>query len=106
MNVKIVSEAKADFANLLTYYVNVGNYGGNYDLARRFEAEILQAFSFIKEFPNASKLLYKNRIRAYHLNRFPVSVVYEQKSDCILVLSIYDQRRNPNFLKDRIDITA
>ena len=41
MNVKIVSEAKADFANLLTYYVNVGNYEGNYDLARRFEAEIL-----------------------------------------------------------------
>ena len=106
MNVKIVSEAKADFANLLTYYVNVGNYEGNYDLARRFEAEILQAFSFIKEFSNASKLLYKNRIRAYYLNRFPVSVVYEQRSDCILVLSIYDQRRNPNFLKDRIDTTA
>ena len=63
MNVKIVSEAKADFANLLTYYVNVGNYEGNYDLARRFEAEILQAFSFIKEFPNASKLLYKNHFQ-------------------------------------------
>ncbi len=105
MNIKILSEAKADFSDIFTYYVNVGNYEGDYTLARRFESEVLQAFDFIKEFPTASKTIYRNRVRIHSLNKFPVSIVYEQKSDFILVLSIYDQRRNPKFLTDRLTIS-
>lgn len=106
MNIKIISEAKSDYADILKYYVEVGNYEGDYTLALRFENEVLQAFEFIKQFPIASKVVYKNKIRSHYLNKFPVAILYEQKSDCILILSIYDQRRNPKFLTDRIKSTS
>lgn len=97
MNLQILSEAEADYATIIQYYQNVGNYEGNFSLALKFENELASAFEFIKNYPLATQRIYKNKLRVYHLNKFPFSVVYEIKNEFILILSIYDQRRKPNF---------
>lgn len=105
MDLVILADAELDYAEIAKYYVDVGNYEGDYSLALRFENEILKAFDFIKEYPTATHCVLNTKARSYYLDKFPFSVVYEIKNDCVFILSIYDQRRNPKFIINRIKKT-
>jgi plasmid stabilization system protein ParE len=100
MKLYLTSAAEADFSSILRYYFEIGIYEGDYSLAERLKTELVETFDFIQAFPLATGALQGFEVRKINLRKFPYSVIYKIKNDAIWVLSIYDQRRNPEDLKN------
>jgi plasmid stabilization system protein ParE len=100
MRIEILSAAEDELADAISYY-NEQSEGLGYE----FAAEIDQTFARILQFPDAWFPL-SPRTRRCRAKRFPYGVIYQVRSDIILVVAIMHMRRHPDSWKKRLSSKA
>jgi plasmid stabilization system protein ParE len=96
MKVTYLDAAEAEFEEAIQYY-NDQRTG----LGFEFSDEVKQAIERIKNYPHAWTPLSK-RTRRCLTHRFPYSIIYEARTDQIMVVGIQHHRRKPNNWRDRL----
>jgi plasmid stabilization system protein ParE len=96
VKVRILSCAEREFAETVDFY-NEERPG----LGFAFAAEVRKALDRIQSFPDAWPL-FSTRARRCILQRFPYGILYQVRSDCILVLAIMHLKRDPQTWRGRI----
>ena len=95
MDVKFLAVAEDELFEAVEYY-NEQQDGLGFDFADEVERAVEQ----IVQFPDAWGRLSK-RSRRYLINRFPYGVVYQKRSDCILIVAIMHLHKEPTYWQDR-----
>jgi plasmid stabilization system protein ParE len=98
MKAEILAAAEADLADAVAYY-NDQSEGLGYELA----AEVKQTLARIVQFPDAWHPL-SPRTRRSRTKRFPYGVVYQVRSDLVLVVAIMHLRQHPDSWKQRLGL--
>ncbi len=70
-------------------------------LGSEFLSEILAALNRITEYPDAWQQLTK-RTRRCLIHRFPYGIIYQKRSDVILVVAVSNLHRKPDYWKNRV----
>jgi plasmid stabilization system protein ParE len=96
MNVTYLDAADAEFQEAIDYY-NEQRAG----LGFEFSDEVKQAIDRIKNYPNAWTPLSK-RTRRCQVHRFPYSIIYEARTEVIIIVAIQHHRRKPNNWRERL----
>lgn len=96
MNIRILSCAEQEFAQAVDYYNE--QYPG---LGYEFAAEVKSTLTRIVSFPNAWPI-FSQRARRCMTNRFPYGVLYQIRTDHILVVAIMHLKRDPKRWQERI----
>jgi len=96
MRIRVLTCADQELADAVDYY-NKQCPGLGYE----FAAEVKSTLSRIVSFPEAWPLLSK-RSRRCMTNRFPYGVLYQVRTDLILVTAIMHLKRDPKRWQDRI----
>lgn len=96
MKVEILAAAETDLADAVSYY-NEQSEGLGYE----FAAEVKQTIGRVLLFPDAWHPLSR-RTRRCRTRRFPYGVLYQIRSDMILVVAIMHLRRHPDSWKQRL----
>jgi hypothetical protein len=99
MNVRILSCAEQELADAVDYYNE--QYPG---LGFEFAAEVKITLSRIVSFPNAWPL-FSQRTRRCMTNRFPYGVLYQIRTDHILITAIMHLKRDPKKWQERLTKT-
>jgi plasmid stabilization system protein ParE len=96
MNVTYLDAAHAEFQEAINYY-NEKRAG----LGFEFSDEVKQAVERIRNYPIAWTPLSK-RTRRCQVHRFPYSIIYEARTDVIIIVAIQHHRRKPNPWRERL----
>jgi hypothetical protein len=96
MNIRILSCAEQELADAVDYY-NEQCPGLGYE----FAAEIKNTLSRIVSFPNAWPL-FSQRTRRCMANRFPYGILYQIRTDHILVTALMHLKRDPEKWQERL----
>src|SRR6185295_16873816 len=96
MNIAFLDAAQAEFDQGITYYEEQ-NSGLGFDFAE----EVEQAIERIKHYPKAWSPL-SLRLRRCVVNRFPYSVIYEIRSEIIIVVAIQHHHQRPESWSSRV----
>jgi hypothetical protein len=96
MKTVFLSPAGAELAEAVSYY-NTQSEGLGYD----FAAEVRRTLERIVQYPDAWTLLSK-RTRRCRTNRFPYGVIYQLRTDTLLIVAIMHLSRNPETWKSRL----
>ena len=99
MNIRILSCAEQELADVVDYY-NEQCPG----LGFEFAAEVKSTLSRIVSFPNAWPL-FSQRTRRCMTNRFPYGVLYQIRTNHILVTAIMHLKRDPKKWQERLTKT-
>ncbi len=65
-----------------------------------FTNEVDSGFARIREFPDAAPQVVK-RVRRLVLAKFPYSLMYETRVDCLVVLAVAHHRKRPYYWRGR-----
>jgi len=95
MKLLVLSCAEDEFAETVDYY-NAQCPGLGYE----FAAEVQRTFERIRRHPTAWPP-FSSRARRSLTDRFPFGVLYEVRSDCILVGGIMHLKRDPKRWQER-----
>lgn len=95
MRVRFLAPARRDLADATVYYED--QMPG---LGAQFLDEVRETINRIRSFPQAWQPL-SQRTRRCLMNRFPYGVIYEQRSDGIIIVAVSHQHRRPDFWKPR-----
>jgi plasmid stabilization system protein ParE len=95
MKVEVLSCAEDEFAEAVDYY-NLQSPGLGYE----FAAQVKLSFDRISIHPNAWPV-FSPRTRRCMVSRFPFGVLYQIRTDRILVLAIMHLRRDPKRWRNR-----
>ena len=96
MKVEFLDPAESEFIEAIGYY-----NGESEGLGYEFATEVNRTIGRIREYPNAWAQLSK-RTRRCRTNRFPYGVIYQVRSDTILIVAIMHLHRDPESWKDRL----
>ena len=96
MKVTYLRAAEAEFHEAVNYY-NEQRAG----LGFEFSDEVKQATERIRNYPQAWTPLSK-RTRRCLIHRFPYSIIYEGRSDEIIIVAIQHHRRKPGNWRERL----
>jgi plasmid stabilization system protein ParE len=96
MTYRFLPEAENDLINAVTYYEDCQQ-----SLGIDFTFEVDKAIARILEYPTAWTALSKNCRRCL-LNRFPYGIIYSIEEKFILIISIMNLHRHPDYWKNRI----
>ena len=96
MKVTYLDAADAEFQEAIDYY-NEQRAG----LGFEFSDEVKEAVTRIRNYPEAWTPLSK-RTRRCQVHRFPYSIIYETRSDVIIIVAIQHHRRKPAYWSQRI----
>jgi hypothetical protein len=96
MKVEFLYPAESEFTQAIGYY-----NGESEGLGYEFAAEVKRTIGRIMEYPNAWAQLSK-RTRRCRTNRFPYGVIYQVRSDTILIVGVMHLHRDPQSWKDRL----
>jgi len=96
MKVTYLDAADADFQEAIDYY-NEQRSG----LGFEFSDEVRAAVDRIRNYPEAWTPL-SNRTRRCQVRRFPYSIIYEARSDVIIIVAIQHHKRKPGNWRKRI----
>jgi hypothetical protein len=99
MNIRILSCAEQELADVVDYY-NEQCPG----LGFEFAAEVKSTLSRIVSFPNAWPL-FSQRTRRCMTNRFPYGVLYQIRTNHILVTAIMHLKRDPKKWQEQLTKT-
>jgi len=74
------------------------------DLGIDFINHLNTELNFLKDFPKASQLIYK-QLGRHLMKKFPYNIYYFYNEDLsvIKIMSVLHESRNPNIWKDRIN---
>jgi plasmid stabilization system protein ParE len=90
--------AEADFTESIAYYEQQ-----QYGLGMKFATEVKRTLSRIMNFPTAWTPLSPNTRRC-RLNRFPYAVLYQLRSEAILIVAIQNLHQDPVSWKARLSV--
>lgn len=96
MKIRYVDAADAEFREAIDYY-NTQAAGLGFDFSDEVEAAVTR----IRNYPNAWTPLSK-RTRRCQVHRFPYSIIYELRSDLIVIVAIQHHRRKPENWRKRL----
>lgn len=96
MDAKFLTPARTEVREIISYY-NQQREG----LGLEFALELKQALLRIKHYPTAWSPL-SPRVRRCLINRFPYSVIYEVRSDVLIIAAIQHHSKEPNSWRNRI----
>jgi hypothetical protein len=99
MSIRILSCAEQELADVVDYY-NEQCPG----LGFEFAAEVKSTLSRIVSFPNAWPL-FSQRTRRCMTNRFPYGVLYQIRTNHILVTAIMHLKRDPKKWQEQLTKT-
>lgn len=97
MKIDFLSIAEEEFIEAVNYY-NEQSEGLGYE----FALEVQRTLERIVQFPKAWNPL-SSRTRRCRTKRFPYGVIYQIRSDTILIVAILNLHREPNSWKNRIE---
>jgi plasmid stabilization system protein ParE len=96
MRIRYLDAADVEFQEAIDYY-NTERAG----LGFEFSDEVKSALTRITNYPKAWTSLSK-RTRCCQVHRFPYSIIYELRSDLIVIVAIQHHRRKPVNWRKRI----
>jgi len=96
MKAEFLDPAESELFEAISYYNGEGE-----GLGYEFAAEVKRTIGRIMEYPNAWAQLSK-RTRRCRMNRFPYAVIYQVRTDMILIVAIMHLHRDPESWKDRL----
>ena len=96
MRVDFLDSANAEFAEVIAYY-NLQSEGLGYE----FAAEVKRAMGRIVQYPEAWAPLSK-RTRRCRTNRFPYGLIYQIRSNTILIVAVQNLHKHPDSWKSRL----
>jgi plasmid stabilization system protein ParE len=96
MKIRYLDAADAEFQEAVDYY-NDQRPG----LGFEFSDEVRDAVNRIRNYPQAWTPLSK-RTRRCQVHRFPYSIIYELRSDLIVIVAIQHHRRKPESWRGRL----
>ena len=97
MNIVFLAPAEAEFVKAIEYY-NSQSEG----LGFEFAAEVKRTLERIVQYPEAWTPL-STRTRRCRTNRFPYGVVYQIKSETIIIVAVMHLHQNPEIWKNRLN---
>jgi len=86
-----------DIGDATDYYTTIDS-----DLATSFVDEAQIAFSFARQYPHAGHTVY-TKYRRVTLSRFPYLMCYRVVGDTVRILAIVHSRRDPKWIRARLD---
>ena len=98
MNIKFLNAAENEFVDAINYY-NLQSEG----LGFEFAAEVKRTFGRIIEYPDAWTRL-SNRTRRCQTNRFPYGIIYQVRTDTLLIVAVMHFHRDPKIWKSRLKL--
>lgn len=96
MNVEFLHPAEREFFEAIDYLNSEGE-----GLGYEFAIEVQRTIERIIQYPNAWHQLSR-RTRRCRTKRFPYSIIYQIRTDKILIIAIMHMHRNPLHWKSRI----
>ena len=96
MEFEFLELAQLELDETVIYYENQQK-----NLGIKFAQEVKNCLDRIERFPEGWQKLTLNTRRAL-LQKFPYGVIYQIKTDLILIIAIANLRRKPNYWVDRI----
>lgn len=96
MNISFLDPAQSEFDDAIDYYDEQRP-----ELGSEFEEEVKAALERINHYPEAWSLL-SPRVRRCIINRFPYSVLYEVRSEIIIIVAIQHQHQEPESWRSRV----
>ena len=96
MKVDFLRTAEDEFSETIAHY-NLQSEG----LGFEFAAEVKRALGRILQYPAAWTPLSK-RTRRCRLNRFPYALLYQGRSDTILIVAVQNLHMHPDSWKSRL----
>lgn len=96
MRVDFLHAAEMEFTESIVYY-NQQHEG----LGLEFAAEVKRAMNRMIRYPNAWAPLSQNTRRCL-LNRFPYAILYQIRSESILIVAIQNLHQNPSSWQTRV----
>jgi plasmid stabilization system protein ParE len=97
VKVRVLSSAEREFAEAVDFY-NAERPDLGYELA----AEVQRTLERISAFPEAWPL-FSRRARRCIVRRFPYGVLYQVRSDCVLVVALLHMKRSPKIWQEGAD---
>jgi plasmid stabilization system protein ParE len=95
MNYRFLPQAERDLSDAVDYYEMCQS-----GLGTEFLIEIRQTIARILEYPDGWTQVSDNARRSL-TNRFPYEIIYTIENDFVLILTIANQHRHPDFWKNR-----
>ena len=96
MTVRFLDAAKTEFDDAVKYYDEQRS-----GLGLNFGEEVEQTLERIAHYPDAWSRL-SLRIRRCLVNRFPYSVIYENRGEIIIVVAIQHHHQRPESWRSRV----
>ena len=96
MKVRLLSLAESEYRAAYDYYNEVV-----LGLGDQFRDEIVDAVQRMIDFPDAWQQMSK-RTRRCRLERFPYGIVYQHRSDELLVVAIMHLKQAPDYWVNRL----
>ena len=96
MTLLVLSCAEVEFAEAVDYY-NSQCPGLGYE----FAAEVQRSFARIRRHPTAWPV-FSSRSRRCLTDRFPFGILYQVRTDCILVGGVMHLKRDPKRWQERV----
>lgn len=95
-NYLLSAEAENDVLESYVWYENQKD-----GLGERFLSTLDLAKDLILSNPNTYKLVFKKRVRAFHLSEFPFTIYHHINRKDVNVLAIFHTSGNPSIWKKR-----
>lgn len=96
MDIKFLLPAEQEFFEAIDFLESESIGLGN-----DFASEVMSTLERIVQFPRAWRTLSK-RTHICNTKRFPYSIVYQIRSNFILIVAVLHQHRDPKTWKERI----
>lgn len=97
MNIEFLDIAEIELDDAFRYYEDI--YQG---LGKRFVLEIESTINRVKQTPMAWQKSSEYTHRCL-LNRFPYSIIYQVRSDFLLIVAVACNHQKPNYWIERIE---
>jgi len=92
---RVHPEAHREFNDAIDYYERRSS-----GLGSIFTNEVDAGFARIREHPEAGRQVGK-RTRRLVLPKFPYSLIYETREDCLMILAVAHHRKRPHYWRAR-----
>jgi toxin ParE1/3/4 len=92
---RVHPEARREFNDAIDYYERESP-----GLGLIFTNEVDSGFARMREYPDAAPLVAE-RARRLVLAKFPFSLIYETREDCLMVLAAAHHRKRPYYWHTR-----